>query len=374
MTWLLAVALGHPVRLPSGEDPEAWSSVLELVGLEAATSEPTQGTWVSVTVVGSGWQLRAADSDGDVRQASVSAPTTSADREAVAQLAASLVRALEAPALPPLPPLPTLPEPPAVVVPHTPAPRSVAAPTVPAPSEPAPASAVPDAEPEVLEPARPASDERLPPEVAPVDAPTVAPSSTSPPAPREDFVPEPAPASASAERAESAVRIEEPTTGGLAPFAWGSVALHMRPSVLPAVAAGVWAGAEGAWGRVGIGLEGTAPAGLTGLGVDARVQRTSAWLGGWGRLGPVEAGLVGGGQLHRYVDDAGVDAVGVPTVGLSIAAFPVRALRLEGRVHRDLRPVEVFVGNDRVQVAEPWSVELGFGVVPWHRADASPRR
>jgi hypothetical protein len=88
----------------------------------------------------------------------------------------------------------------------------------------------------------------------------------------------------------------------------------------------------------------------------------------------VEPGVVGGVQLHRYVDGGGVDAVTVPTVGLSFAVLPMRALRVEGRVHRDLRRVEVFVGDDRVQVAEPWSAQLGLAWVPWHRADGPGRR
>ncbi len=379
MTWMLAVALGHPVRLPSGEDLEAWSSVLELVGLEATELEPNEGTWVSVTAVGEGWQLRAVDSDGDVHQASVQAPTTSADREAVAQLAASLVRALDTPSLPPLPPLPALPEPdlrpqPEMVVsPRAPGPRPAPAPT-PLVSPQAPTPLV---SPQASTP-RPAPAPTLvlpdsggppTPEVVPAGEARDEPSSIASP-PLGGAVPELAPVAPS----EPAARIDEPPAGGLVPFAWGSVALHMRPSVLPAVAAGVWGGVEGTWGRLGAGVEGTAPAALTGLDVEARVQRTSAWLGGWGRLGPVEVGGVGGGQLHRYVDGAGVDGVAVPTVGLSVAAFPVRALRLEARVHRDLRAVEVFVGEDRVQVAEPWSVELGVALVPWRRADGVLRR
>ena len=126
--------------------------------------------------------------------------------------------------------------------------------------------------------------------------------------------------------------------------------------------------------RLGVGVEGTAPAALTGLPVGARVQRTDGWLGGWGRLGPLEPGLVGGLQLQRYLEDRGAQRVVVPTVGASLAALPVGAVRIETRLHRDLRRVEVFVGDERSRATAPWSVHIGVGWVPIGRADPPRER
>ncbi len=389
-TWLLGLALGHPVQLPAEEDPEEWSSVLLLVGLEPVRGgAPADGPWVLVVDEGSRWRLRVEGPHG-VREAVVEEPSDGEGREGVAQLAASLIAEVDAPSLPPLPALPPVPlaepEPvprpaPVGAVPRRPpvpegGVEPVAVPDPVAVPEPV-AEPVPVAEPEPV--AEPRSESE-------VDEPDVAGPEVAEPTPRAEPEPEPAVAEAPPQAPRSPERVAvtgvvapdpEPLPRAprrFAPFAWGAVGFHLRSSVLPAVSGGAWAGAVSAGSRLGLGVEGTAPAGLTGLALDARVQRTSAWAGTWARVGPIEPGLVGGGQLHRYLDDRGADAVVVPTFGASVAAFPLASMRIEGRVHRDLRRVEVFVGDDRLRVAEPWSVHIGVAWVPLDRADRRAER
>jgi len=355
--WLLAVALGgHPLVLPPDEDPAEWSSVLELVGLETGVSTG-DGPVVVVHPEGDRWRLRASDGQGEVRETTIAPPSTAAEREAVAQLAASLVEDLSAPDLPPLPPLPALPPPPPP--PPKPVPTRVrTSPPTPAPPTPQPP-----------EPARePVAAEAVavtPPEPEPVPE-VPAPAAADP-------SPEPV-AVASVVTPADVASPEASAPPDIGAFAWGSVGLHLRATVLPAVALGAWGGGESRWVRAGLGVEGTAPAGLTELQVEARVQRWSAWGGAWVRLGPVETGVVGGAQRHRYVDDGGVDGIWVPTSGVSVALFPARTLRLEGRLHRDLRRVDVYVGPDRLQVAEPWSAQIGVAWVLFRRANGSRKR
>jgi hypothetical protein len=132
---LPAAALGAPrVQLPPGEDPALWEEALAVAGLEAGA--PRSGEpGVFVLKVSGGWQLEALDGQGGRRSLQLAAPTTPAEREALAVVARSLTRPGQAaPKVAPPPPRPK-PPPPAPPPPPPPpvAPVVVAAPPPPPP-------------------------------------------------------------------------------------------------------------------------------------------------------------------------------------------------------------------------------------------------
>ncbi|MBL8615328.1 MAG: hypothetical protein JNM72_06955 [Deltaproteobacteria bacterium] len=107
-----AAALGAPrVQLPPGEDPAQWEEALAVAGLEAGA--PRSGEpGVFVLKVNGGWQLEALDGQGGRRSLQLAAPTTAAEREALAVVARSLTRPVQpAPKATPPPPRPKPPPP-----------------------------------------------------------------------------------------------------------------------------------------------------------------------------------------------------------------------------------------------------------------------
>lgn len=134
-----AAALGAPrVQLPPGEDPALWEEALAVAGLEAGA--PRSGEpGVFVLKVNGGWQLEALDGQGGRRSLQLAAPTTAAEREALAVVARSLTRPVQpAPKATPPPPRPK-PPPPAPPPPPPPPPPVEPVVVVPPPPPPPPA-------------------------------------------------------------------------------------------------------------------------------------------------------------------------------------------------------------------------------------------
>lgn len=135
---LPAAALGAPrVQLPPGEDPALWEEALAVAGLEAGA--PRSGEpGVFVLKVSGGWQLEALDGQGGRRSLQLAAPTTAAEREALAVVARSLTRPVQpAPKATPPPPRPKPPPPAPPPPPPPPAPVVVVV-APPPPPPPAP--------------------------------------------------------------------------------------------------------------------------------------------------------------------------------------------------------------------------------------------
>lgn len=130
-------ALGEPVpiELPPSESAEAWSEALSLADLVRGAAD--SGPRVAIEVSEGRWLVRVIDAQGQEQQLDVVRPATSAERESLAHLVASLARPAPELSVPPLPPLPTprpVPAPePEPVVPPPPAPEPVASPPPPEP-------------------------------------------------------------------------------------------------------------------------------------------------------------------------------------------------------------------------------------------------
>lgn len=335
MAWwlLLSWALAAPVSLPESADPDAWRDVLQLVGLSIADDAGEEG--VHIHPHEGRWDLVVRWNGGE-RRATVEVPTSLAQREDVAQLAASLVRALDAPTLPGLPELPA--------VPPLPTPRPVPEPRV-VPVQPPPApEPVPAPQPEAVSPPEPAVEPDPEPVVEVAPEPAVEPAPVPPAVGPSADVAEPPPSSPSRWSVSG----------------WAGAGLGLRSTVQPAALGHGWIGvARGAW-QVGAGLEATAPAGLVRLSVDRRVAEVSpslgAWVVGWGAVG---VGPVVQYSLRSFRGDGLVEQAEVPVVAGSLwGAIKGVPLRAELRVARDLRPVELFVDGVREQVFEPWGVAL----------------
>lgn len=333
MAWwlLLSWAWATPVALPAGADAAQWHDVLALVGLEPGAVDDDG---VRLVAGASAWTVEVRW-EGRVRRADVPPPVTRADREDVAQLAASLLRGLEAPALPGLPELPELPPAPAPAAPRpAPAPRA---------RPPAPA---------------------LPPEVARAPWPELLPAVASGVARGLDLHAVALPAAEAV-----VVSVPEPASGPAAGWAfWGGPGLDLRSTVQPAVAGQAWGG----WARgpltVALGAEGVAPAALTRLSVERRVGSLQGGGGLWlasQRLGP-RLGLGALGLMAwRPFEGVGADGgVAVPVAALeAVVELPGSGLRGAIRVARDLRVTELYVDAVREQVFEPWNVGLWVDLV-----------
>ena len=103
---LLLVLVGAPARaevflvLPAGQAPASWGTPASVAGLTVAGGPRAavgDDAVIRVEPNGAGWILRATNEAGVVRTARVAAPTTPADREEVAHLAAALARDLARP-------------------------------------------------------------------------------------------------------------------------------------------------------------------------------------------------------------------------------------------------------------------------------------
>jgi hypothetical protein len=83
------VRAGVPIEFPPAVSTEDWAPALLLGDLEvgAATGE----SWVKVEIAESLWVLRVRDRSGQVHRVEIDIPQTSADREALVVLAASLI-------------------------------------------------------------------------------------------------------------------------------------------------------------------------------------------------------------------------------------------------------------------------------------------
>jgi len=384
MWWsmLMSWALAAPVELPAGEDPADWAEVFTLVGLEL-TDEPAE-RGVRMEPVGDRWRVEVI---GTGREALVAPPHTRSDREDIAQLAASLWAASADPGpLPSLPELPALPDPsvaPPPVVAPAPEPELVPVPPVPQPS---------------VEP------EEAPGPPAPVAEPTPAPSAAEPP---PEPVPEPSPPSGPVADGPPAAPVVGPTAsprigpdpldipprglvseappGRLASHppspwrAWASLGLALRSTVRPSAALDAWGAAQLGPVLVGVGGLARSPSMLTRLTVERQTSDVGGAVGVWaaGRAGGM--GLVAGGAARSFYEAGLQSTVGVPQVGASVWMAPFPApVRVELRVTRDLRTVELYVDDVREQVYEPWGVSLSVGVLARPpargRAKQRPRR
>lgn len=83
------VAWADPgIRLPNGEDPEAWAGPLRLAGLAPRADDAR----LRLEVVDETWRIVAVAADGQERRVVVEAPDSAGDRETIAFLARGLLR------------------------------------------------------------------------------------------------------------------------------------------------------------------------------------------------------------------------------------------------------------------------------------------
>lgn len=159
------------------------------------------------------------------------------------------------------------------------------------------------------------------------------------------------------------------------PWVWGALGIEVRASTRPALTGAAWAGATREAWRLGLGVEAALPAALDGLEPGDTVHRFGGSVGGWARLGALEIGPVGALRSDGYRSGGrAAGSVVVPALGASVAAVPVRGLRVEVRGVRDLRRVDLFVDDVRLRVAEPWSAQLAVGWMPIPAAGDTARR
>jgi hypothetical protein len=287
-------------------------------------------------------------------------PQQRSEREAVVQTAASLLRDIDRLPLPSLPPLPALP----AASSSDRLPRSTPRPV---PSSPSAPPSLPPA-PTVVETAAASPLAGAPPPAlpAPLPAPAPAPApALSPVAETVVGAPPSAPAAAAREGADAPATLESSRPPGLRASAWGSVGLELRPFVRPAARVALWGGAVARHVRVGLGCEAVAPAGLVGFAQGDQVHRLGVLAGVWGRWSVLELGPVVGVAAHGYRSATTPTTwVEVPAAGASLGVLPIPALRMEVRAMNDLREVQLYVGDDRVELAKPWSVQLGVGWMP----------
>lgn len=332
-----------PVELPPAEDASAWANPLTLAGLAVGTV--ADGPGVRIIAGGPRWRLWVRGEDGVEHTLDVAAPATRADREAVAAVAASLLRPVALPnvALPPLEgpteavsAAPgTLPhEAPSVAV--SPADRRAPAPEAALPSmAQAPPSHPPPADPPIE--ALPAS----PPEIAPWD--------------------------------------DGRDPGAIALWAGGGPSLRMRPTVRTTAAGGAWAGISARFGpvpvRIGGGIEVAAPAAVLGAddaGVRMEafdVRGLAVWAPGRWELGPT-----GGASLrvfpYRYGDP---QLLWSPLLGAVLAhRVPIGplAVRIGLVIDADLLPTELAIEVAGASDATPATtvlqpVSAAFGISVW---------
>ncbi len=137
------VSAATPVLLPTDEAAETWVNALTMAGLRIGP--PGDGPWVIIANTPATWVLVVRGRDGTVRRSELAPPTTPQQREELAFVAASLVRAATPVVVQPAAPVdPTPPKPkpkpkpdPAPVAPEvTPDPEPVVVlPPEPAPSQ-----------------------------------------------------------------------------------------------------------------------------------------------------------------------------------------------------------------------------------------------
>ncbi len=136
--WWWALGSGahaEPISLPPSEDPDVWEEPLMLAGLDVG--EPGAGAGALLTPGTDQWTLMVRDRAGVLHEVRVAAPTSAAQREEIAFLAASLLEPVVQPVLAPVvapPPLPPRPRPKPVPKPKpVPPPPPVPVPVAPAP-------------------------------------------------------------------------------------------------------------------------------------------------------------------------------------------------------------------------------------------------
>jgi hypothetical protein len=286
------------VRLPPGEDPAAWREPVAVTGLADAVA--AEGAQVELVAGASSWTVRVRSRTGAVREATVAAPRSPEDREAVAALALSLLSPVDvAPAAPkPAPP---------------PRPAAAAPPPKPRPVAPAPAPVTPPPAPEPV---------------------VVAPPPKPPPAPS----------------LAAGVGVGLRGDSNAAPALWargetpvaGPLRAHVEAfGTLPA--------------SLGESLEGyrLADVGLA-AGLAAVGEGTLAGMAS-GSVGLVSRSLSGSAGAAQVVP-----VVGVAT-GLRVDAGPV-AMEPALRLVADLRGTHLVVG-DEVQRLPPWGLHAGLSVI-----------
>ncbi|MES2643420.1 MAG: hypothetical protein V4850_28310 [Myxococcota bacterium] len=414
---LFATAFAASLSLPPASDPSAWSSAARLAGFTLAPSGSPAD--VICLATNGDWQLRVEGLDGQVRSVSVEIPATSAEREDIAWLAASLLASVVAdgggvrPALAPMiepatsqrpapPQRPTTPErpaarPPPAMPPVARLPRVAAepsAPEVPLPAVvlpppaaglPPPAAAIPP--PAATTPAAtaattaattpaattppaptpPPPDLPLPAALPPAPDPAIA--TLAPPGPLPASPPLPPPPIAPSDVPPPIVARPRPRLGlqvALGP------AVVLRPSIAPAVAVPFAAGLL-VGGRDWFFVEGAPLTDRTlgALGDERHVATVEVRAGYTWCLdrpfAPMFGAVAGVSVRSWHEGDTRVHAAPIPVLGAEGGAVlrltPGMALRATARLEGDLAPTTISVGDAAAEPFSPWQPSLGISLI-----------
>jgi hypothetical protein len=234
------------VSLPDGVPADEWRAALALVGLTVGPTD--SGPAVRLVDEGDTWTVHVRAADGRRRSASVPEPVDEEDREAVAALAHSLLRAAPDVALPALFPLPPRAPAPPVRAPAPPQARVTAPPP----------AAVPPVPPPIPNPPSPSLPAQPPWGVA----------DRRPPDPVATWWPETHDAVASPPTERARPRL----------FAWTSASggAALRPGQPAGPCVDLAAGSGLGWMRLGIGVGSTARVALTSVDPDVAVAVATA--------------------------------------------------------------------------------------------------